>query len=141
MPLRPWTRVLRENSAGEALSLSEDVVSSEMLEVRDANAFQDSVVRSPEPTVVMFWATWCPFCRRFKDEFDKLASSRPWRFAAVYLDDESNPIWDDYAVDVVPTLALFRDGTVVDRMDGILGYGIDRPMVEKFARRVEPAFD
>ncbi|MGI0148444.1 MAG: thioredoxin family protein, partial [Thermoplasmata archaeon] len=107
--------------------------------VRDANAFQTSVVRAAEPTVVMFWATWCPFCRRFKTEFERLASSHPWRFAAVYLDDESNPLWDDYAVEVVPTLALFRDGNVVDRLDGILGYGIDRSMVEAFARRLQPA--
>jgi len=117
------------------------VDSFEMLEIRDANSFQTSVMRAPEPTVVMFSATWCPFCRRFKAEFEKLASSRPWRFAAVYLDDESNPLWDDYAVDVVPTLALFRDGKVMDRLDGVLGYGIDRKMVEEFARRVQPSFE
>ena len=110
-----------------------------MLEVRDPNAFESTVLGADEPTVVMFWATWCPFCRRFKQEFEKLAASRPWRFAAVYLDDESNPLWEDYAVDVVPTLALFRDGRVADRLDGILGYGIDRKMAEDFVRRVEPA--
>ena len=109
-----------------------------MLQVRDPAAFQTSVLEATEPTVVMFWATWCPFCRRFNSEFEKLASSRPWRFAAVYLDDESNPLWDDYSVDVVPTLALFRDGTVVDRLDGILGYGIDGAMVDAFLRRVGP---
>ncbi len=109
-----------------------------MLEVRDSEAFQKTVVQASEPTVVMFWATWCPFCRRFKREFDQLASSRPWRFAAVYLDDEDNPLWDDYAVNVVPTLALFRDGKVVDRLDGILGYGIDRKMVDTFVRGLRP---
>ena len=109
-----------------------------MLEVKDPETFQDAVVRADQPTVVMFWATWCPFCRRFKQEFEKLASARPWRFAAVYLDDEKNPLWDDYAVDVVPTLALFRDGKLLERMDGILGYGIDTKMVEAFVRRVQP---
>src|SRR3989449_6192681 len=29
--------------------------------------------------------TWCPFCRRFKQEFDELAARRPRRFAAVDL--------------------------------------------------------
>jgi thioredoxin 1 len=109
-----------------------------MIDVRDAEAFQISVLQSPEPTVVMFWATWCPFCRRFKAEFDRLTASRPGRFAAVYLDDENNPLWEDYAVEVVPTLALIRDGKVVERLDGILGYGIDRAMVESFLRRAEP---
>ena len=87
-----------------------------MLQVKDPAAFQKTVVESDEPTVVMFWATWCPFCRRFKQEFERLAASHPWRFAAVYLDDEDNPLWDDYAVDVVPTLALFHDGKVVGRV-------------------------
>ena len=110
-----------------------------MLQVRDAEAFQESVLQSAQPTVVMFWATWCPFCRRFNSEFEKLAASRPWRFASVYLDDEENPLWDDYAVEVVPTLALFRAGELVDRLDGVLGYGIDKRMVEDFIRRVQPA--
>src|SRR5205809_4964379 len=79
------------------------------------------------------------FSRRFNAEFEKLAASRPWRFAAVYLDDEENPLWEEYAVEVVPTLALFREGKVADRLDGILGYAIDNRMVEAFVRRVEAA--
>src|SRR2546425_2410176 len=95
-----------------------------MLQVKNPDAFQESVVQAAEPTVVMFWATWCPFCRRFKQEFEKLAAARPWRFAAVYLDDEDNPLWEDYAVDVVPTLALFRGGEVVDRLGRNLRYRV-----------------
>ncbi|HYY48729.1 MAG TPA: thioredoxin family protein [Thermoplasmata archaeon] len=110
-----------------------------MIPIRDPQSFQASVLESNEPTVVMFWATWCPFCRRFKAEFEKIASAQPWRVAAVYLDDEDNPLWEDYAVAVVPTLALFRDGRVVDRLDGVLGYGIDRSMVDAFLRRVQSA--
>ncbi len=107
-----------------------------VLEVKNAKAFHAQVLDSPEPTVVLFWATWCPFCRRYRPEFEKLAAKFPWRFASVYLDDESNPLWDDYAVDVVPTLGLFREGKLVDRQDGVLGYGIDRKATDAFATRV-----
>lgn len=106
--------------------------------MKDAKAFRTEVLESREPTVALFWATWCPFCRRYKPEFDKLASQHPWRFASVYLDDESNPLWDDYAVEVVPTLALFRDGKLVDREDGILGYGLDPKATAAFVSRVAP---
>lgn len=109
-----------------------------MLEVRNASAFQKEVLSSKEPIVALFWATWCPFCRKFKPEFDKLAAQKPWQFASVYLDDESNPLWDDYAVDVVPTLALFLDGKLLDRQDGVLGYGLDKKAVESFVTRVAP---
>jgi thioredoxin 1 len=107
-----------------------------MLDVKDPNSFRKEVLESDEPTVALFWATWCPFCRKFRPEFDKLAAAKPWRFASVYLDDESNPLWDDYAVDVVPTLALFRGGKIVERKDGVLGYGLDRRMVDEFVQRV-----
>ena len=110
-----------------------------LIEVRDPDQFEAAVLGAREPTVVMFGATWCPFCRRFKAEFEKLAGSRPWRFAAVYLDEDSNPLWDDFALEVVPTLALFRNGELVDRLDGVLGYGIDRGMIETFVRRVAPS--
>ncbi len=107
-----------------------------VLDVKDAKAFRAEVLESAEPTVALFWATWCPFCRRYKPEFDKLAAKWPWRFASVYLDDEANPLWDDYSVEVVPTLALFRGGKLVDRQDGILGYGIDRKATDAFVARV-----
>lgn len=124
--------------AGQPLS-PRNVSTRGVIEVRSPQAFRGDVLEATDPTVVMFWATWCPFCRRFRKTFDDLASSKPWRFAAVYLDDYESPLWDDYAVGVVPTLALFRDGSVVDREDGVLGYGIDRKMVESFVRRVESA--
>ncbi len=107
-----------------------------VLEARDPKAFRDKVLTSDEPTIALFWATWCPFCRKFKPEFDRLAAAKPWRFVSVFLDDEDNPLWDDYAVDVVPTLALFRGGKVLERADGILGYGMDRRMVDDFVHRV-----
>lgn len=107
-----------------------------MLDLKDASAFRKEVLASKDPTVALFWATWCPFCRKFKPEFDRLAAEKPWRFASVYLDDYENPLWDDYAVDVVPTLAMFRQGKVVERVDGILGYGLDKKMVATFAEKV-----
>ncbi|OGS47141.1 MAG: hypothetical protein A3K66_07615 [Euryarchaeota archaeon RBG_16_67_27] len=109
-----------------------------MLEVRSPEEFRERVLESDAPTVVMFWATWCPFCRRFKVEFDRLAERLRAEFASVYLDDYESPLWEDYDVSVVPTLALFRGGELVDREDGVLGYGIDRARAEAFAARVAP---
>jgi len=109
-----------------------------MHDVQDEEDFRRLVLESPEPTVVLFWATWCPFCRKVKPEFDRLGARLPARFACVYLDDESNPLWVDYAVDVVPTLALFRNGDLVDRENGILGYGLDARMIQDFVDRVTP---
>src|SRR2546425_7041811 len=105
-----------------------------MLQVKDPAAFQKTVVESDEPTVVMFWATWCPFCRRFKQEFERLAASHPWGFAPRYLDDEDNPPWDDYAGGVVPTIALFLSAKVGGRLYGVPCFGTGRAMVYAFRR-------
>ncbi|OGS48190.1 MAG: hypothetical protein A3K68_06625 [Euryarchaeota archaeon RBG_16_68_13] len=107
-----------------------------MLEARTPDEFREAVLMAREPTVVLFWATWCPFCQRFRPEFDRLSEELPVRFVSVYLDDESNPLWEDFDVEVVPTMALFQDGKVVEREGGVLGYGIDRARVRAFAERV-----
>src|SRR5437879_13388838 len=112
-----------------------------MLQVRDPDAFQETVVQAREPTVVMFWATWCPFSRRFNAEFEKLAASRPWRFAAVYLDDELHVLWDASGVEVVPSLPNFRPGLVADWLGSTAGIVVDTRMPELCPTKVvhEPA--
>ena len=103
-------------------------------EVGSAEEFERGVLRAPEPTVVMFWAAWCPFCRSFRPAFDARASQSRARFAVVRLDDEDNPLWDAYRVDVVPTLAYFRGGELVARKDGKLGRGLGEPELAAFLR-------
>jgi thioredoxin 1 len=95
-----------------------------VLDVDTADAFREEVLAASEPTVVLFWATWCPFCLRFKPIFDEAARGSDLRFAAVYLDDVDNPLWDTYDVEVVPTLALFAQGALRFRRDGRLMHGL-----------------
>lgn len=105
-------------------------------EVANVEAFDREVLRAPEPTVVMFWAGWCPFCRRFRPAFDATAAKSDGRFAVVRLDDEANPLWDTYRVDVVPSLAYFRGGALVARKDGTLGRGLSEPDLAAFLHQV-----
>jgi thiol-disulfide isomerase/thioredoxin len=109
-----------------------------MVDVHDPETFRREVLDVPEPTVVLFWATWCPFCQRFRPEFDRVGRDLGVRSVAVTLDDYGNPLWEDYDVEVVPTMALFRGGEILDRQDGILGYGLDRHAVRTFLGRVAP---
>src|SRR5574342_923948 len=94
------------------------------IEVADADAFRRDVLEAPGPTVVVFWAAWCPFCRSFRRLFDETAARSAGRFAVVRLDDEESPLWDEYRVNVVPSLAYFRDGGLIARRDGRLGRGL-----------------
>ena len=112
------------------------------LELSTVESFRTEVERGEGPTVVMFTTSWCPFCRRFKPKFLACASDNPeLRLAMVYIDDYENPLWDEYRVDVVPTLVVFDGGNAVFRRDGILGAGLgdsDLRAVCDFARSTGP---
>ncbi|TLZ67582.1 MAG: thioredoxin family protein [Methanobacteriota archaeon] len=94
------------------------------IQVTTVPDFRREVERSSEPTVVMFTTTWCPFCRRFKPKFVEVATKADVRSVIAYIDDWENPLWDEYTIDVVPTLILFEGGKPVYRRDGVLGRGL-----------------
>lgn len=110
-----------------------------VLEVGDKELFDREILGASEATVVAFWAEWCPFCRRFREHFERAASVRRGRFAIVRLDDEDNPLWERYAVSVVPSIAMFRGGVIAARRDGVLGRGITPGELERFLNEVLPS--
>lgn len=109
-----------------------------VFEVPTADEFEDRVVRSTEPTVVLFWAGWCGFCRAFRPLFDAKVAEYDARFAVTRLDDDDNPLWERYRVDVVPSLALFRGGQLVLRKDGKLMRGLTEADLVAFLREALP---
>ena len=42
----------------------------------------------------------------------------------VYIDDEENPLWEDFSVESVPTAFVFEVGKAVSRLDARLGFGL-----------------
>ena len=73
--------------------------------------------------VVAFVADWCPFCREFLPEFSRLAR-RGFELARADVTSYESPLWEDYRIDVVPTVVVFRDGVPTFRRDGTLGRGL-----------------
>jgi len=82
--------------------------------------FSDVIAASGRPVVVDFWAAWCGPCRGFAPVFQEAASRHPeWLFAKV--DTDASPqLSQQLSIRSIPTLAVFRDGQVVDRMSGAL---------------------
>jgi thiol-disulfide isomerase/thioredoxin len=77
-------------------------------------------------TAVLFVTSMCPFCRRFRPIFEQFAKNRAkeFDFLTVILDDQDNPLWEEYRIEVVPTAVLFQGGRVISRLDGRLGEGL-----------------
>ena len=110
------------------------------LEITTVRDFCREVEKSDETMVVLFTTSWCPFCRRFKPRFVEAATKADVRCVMAYIDDWDNPLWDEYRVDVVPTLVRFEEGKPAYRRDGILGQGLGQHDLEEvIARTPSPA--
>ncbi len=88
----------------------------------DGPTFEADVLSAKEPVVVDFYADWCPPCRMMTPAVEQLASELAGRVSIGKLDVDSNQdIAIRYGVMGIPTLGLFRDGKLVDRMVGYPG--------------------
>lgn len=75
-----------------------------------------------KPTIIKFFATWCPPCRRMAPLFEAVAEmfKDQATFAAVNIDIEAmRPIVEDLAKEGVPTFCFFdKNGSLVNRHPG-----------------------
>jgi thioredoxin 1 len=95
---------------------------ADRLERLGADSFRQGRLVRPGTWAVAFLAEWCPFCRDFAPRFASLAGDV--RIAVGDLTDEENPLWEEFGIEVIPTVILFRDGAPVLRRDGTLGEGL-----------------
>ena len=95
-----------------------------MLERLGPEAFEGNRLRRDGTWALAFLADWCPYCRAFVPDFEALQGSGPFEVAIADLTDEESPLWEQFRVEVVPTLVAFRSGQAIFRRDGILGQGL-----------------
>ena len=84
----------------------------------DAENFDDVVLRSREPVLVDFWATWCGPCQMLAPVLEDLSTQDGVKIAKVDVDKEPQLAM---AFDIVsiPTLLVFKDGKPVNKSVGL----------------------
>ena len=83
-----------------------------MIEIDNAEEL-NALLEKNEKVLVLFYATWCPFCVNFVPMFDKkIVNYNVGSVIHVLLDDYDNQLWDDYDVEAVPTVIFFEKSKV-----------------------------
>ncbi|MDK2893030.1 thioredoxin [Methanohalophilus sp.] len=92
---------------------------TEPVEITDAD-FGHFVEKYPL-TVIDCWAPWCGPCRRIAPVIEELAKSLQGKVVFGKLNTDTNHLTSmKYQISAIPTLLVFQNGNLVDRIVGAL---------------------
>ncbi len=88
------------------------------LEFSDAS-FDADVLKSDVPVLVDFWAVWCQPCLRLAPTVEAVATDYLGRVKVGKVNIEENPkVANQYNIQSIPTLMVFKGGSVVQMIQG-----------------------
>jgi thioredoxin 1 len=89
-----------------------------VLEVSDAT-FDQEVLKSEQPVLVDFWAVWCGPCKAIAPTVDAVAAKYSGQLKVAKVNvDQNSATPSRYGIRGIPALLFFKDGKVVDQIEG-----------------------
>jgi thioredoxin len=121
-PRNAANQIAKCGKCGTPLELNPDVDTVEHnkpLIVTDTT-FQHEVLQSRNrPVLLDCWAPWCGPCRMVGPIMEQLAAESKGRYRVAKLNVDENPrTAAQFQIQSIPTLLIFKDGELVDRMIG-----------------------
>lgn len=93
-----------------------------VLSVSEKN-FGQEVLAAEAPVIVAFWAPWCGLCRRVEPLLTQFQADSHFPLKLVRVNaDENLRLANEYRLTTLPTVLLFRQGQLIDRLEGMQGY-------------------
>jgi len=90
------------------------------VKVNDAN-FKQEVLESDIPVLVDFWAVWCAPCLMIAPAVEEIAKEYDGKLKVCKLNvDEAPKTSSEYGIMSIPTLAIFKDGVLADKVIGVV---------------------
>ena len=81
--------------------------------------FETEVLNSDKPAIIDFWAEWCAPCRQIAPIISELAEEYGDKVKIVKMDIDANPNTPgSFNVRAIPTILAFKDGQVVQQVQG-----------------------
>ena len=90
------------------------------INVNDKN-FKREVLESDSFVLVDFWAEWCMPCRMVAPTVEAIAKRYKGKLKVCKVNvDEAPNTSSEYGIMSIPTLAIFKNGKVVDKVVGVV---------------------
>ena len=92
---------------GKPAVITDETFASEVLQARG------------QPVLVDCWAPWCGPCRVIGPIMDELAAESQGQYRITKLNVDENPqIASHFQIASIPTMLIFKDGKLIDRLIG-----------------------
>ena len=85
------------------------------------DAFENEVVKSSIPVLIDFWAEWCGPCKEISPILDEIANEMKDKIKIIKINIDENPnIPNQYGVQSIPTLIIFKQGNPIATKVGVV---------------------
>ena len=96
------------------------------------SSFQEMLEGSDKPTLVDFYAVWCGPCQIMANVLQQVKGQLQDQLQIVKIDTDKYPaLASQYQIQALPTMVLFKDGQVIDRIEGAM-------TADKLVARLQP---
>lgn len=83
------------------------------------NDFENKVLKSNKVVLVDFWAAWCGPCKMMAPVLDEISAENDDFIVAKLNVDENPATASAYRIMSIPTMGIFKNGQMVDKIVGV----------------------